>query len=67
MVIWLDFVEGEDSFKAEVTKEKPKFVSAPYVKDPINSSDVEISGSFYFGRDEKPCGNFECRRIACSP
>ena len=46
MVIWLDFVEGEDSFKAEVTKEKPKFVSAPYVENPINSSDVEISGSF---------------------
>ncbi len=46
MVIWLDFVEGEDSFKAEVMKEKPKFVSAPYVKNPINSSDVEISGSF---------------------
>ena len=46
MVIWLDFVEGEDSFKAEVAKEKPKFVSAPYVQNPINSSDVEISGSF---------------------
>ncbi|KAA0965379.1 protein translocase subunit SecDF [Sporosarcina sp. ANT_H38] len=46
MVIWLDFVEGEDSFKEEVTKEKPKFVSAPYVANPINSSDVEISGSF---------------------
>ncbi|WP_438298200.1 protein translocase subunit SecDF [Sporosarcina sp. FA15] len=46
MVIWLDFIEGEDSFRAEVAKEKPKFVSAPYVKNPINSSDVEISGSF---------------------
>ena len=46
MVIWLDFIEGEDSFKAEVAKEKPKFVSAPYVQNPINSSDVEISGSF---------------------
>jgi len=46
MVIWLDFIEGEDSFRAEVVKEKPKFVSAPYVKNPINSSDVEISGSF---------------------
>ena len=46
MVIWLDFVEGEDSYRAEVMKEKPKFVSAPYVTNPINSSDVEISGSF---------------------
>ncbi|MER2090486.1 MAG: protein translocase subunit SecDF [Sporosarcina sp.] len=46
MVIWLDFIEGEDSFREEIGKEKPKFVSAPYVKNPINSSDVEISGSF---------------------
>ena len=42
MVIWLDFVEGVDSFKAEVMKEKPKFVSAPYVKNPINSSTLKF-------------------------
>ncbi|WP_342511148.1 protein translocase subunit SecDF [Sporosarcina sp. FSL K6-1522] len=46
MVIWLDFVEGEDSFKAEMAKPDPKFVSAPYVSQPIHSSDVQISGSF---------------------
>ena len=46
MVIWMDFVEGEDSFKEEVQKENPKFISAPTVSEPINSSDVMISGGF---------------------
>ncbi|GKV54392.1 protein translocase subunit SecDF [Sporosarcina sp. NCCP-2222] len=46
MVIWLDFEEGKDSFREEAKKEKPKFISAPYVKQTINSSNVEISGSF---------------------
>lgn len=46
MVIWMDFVEGEDSFAEEVQKEDPKFISAPTVSQPINSSDVMISGGF---------------------
>lgn len=46
MVIWMDFEEGVDSFKEEMKKEKPKFISAPYVKQTINSSNVEISGNF---------------------
>ena len=46
MVIWLDFVEGVDSFREEAMKEQPKFISAPYVSQTINSSNVEISGSF---------------------
>jgi len=46
MVIWMDFEEGVDSFKEERMKEKPKFISAPYVSQVINSSNVEISGSF---------------------
>lgn len=46
MVIWLDFEEGVDSFAEELTKENPKFISAPSVKAPIHSSNVEISGSF---------------------
>ncbi|MGM9920671.1 MAG: protein translocase subunit SecDF [Bhargavaea sp.] len=46
LVIWLDFVEGEDSFAEEVTKPEPKFISSPNVSKPILSSDVEISGSF---------------------
>lgn len=46
MVIWMDFVEGEDSFIEEVQKENPKFISAPNVSQPINSTDVMISGGF---------------------
>lgn len=46
LVIWLDFEEGVDSFAAEVQKPNPKFISAPNVDKPINSSGVEISGSF---------------------
>ncbi|CAM3112333.1 protein translocase subunit SecDF [Filibacter tadaridae] len=46
LVIWLDFVEGVDSYKAEMAKPDPKFISDPRVSYPINSSDVEISGSF---------------------
>lgn len=46
MVIWMDFVESEDSFAEEVQKEDPKFISAPTVSQPINSSDVMISGGF---------------------
>lgn len=46
MVIWMDFVEGEDSFREEAQKENPKFVSAPTVSEPINSSEVMISGGF---------------------
>lgn len=46
MVIWLDFEEGKDSFREEVKKPNPKFISAPHVNQTINSSNVEISGSF---------------------
>src|SRR5699024_1679223 len=46
MVIWMDFTEGEDSFLEEVQKENPKFISAPTVSQPINSTDVMISGGF---------------------
>lgn len=46
MVIWMDFEEGEDSFAEEAQKENPKFVSAPSVSKPINSSEVMISGGF---------------------
>ena len=46
MVIWLDFEEGVDSYKEEMMKPDPAFVSAPSVDEPIHSSDVQISGSF---------------------
>lgn len=46
LVIWLDFEEGVDSYKEEVVKPDPAFVSAPRVTTKINSSNVEISGNF---------------------
>ena len=46
LVIWLDFEEGKDSFKEEVTKANPKFLSAPTVKQIFNQNTVSIVGSF---------------------
>ena len=46
LVIWLDFEEGKDSYKAEVGKEDPKFISDPAVSKPINSDEVIIEGNF---------------------
>ncbi len=46
LVIWLDFEEGKDSYKAEAAKEDPKFISAPNVNYQINSDEVMISGNF---------------------
>ncbi|CAN7307012.1 protein translocase subunit SecDF [Rossellomorea sp. LjRoot5] len=46
LVIWLDFEEGKDSYKAEVGKEDPKFISDPAVRKPINSDEVIIEGNF---------------------
>ncbi len=46
LVIWLDFEEGKDSFKTEVAKEDPKFLSAPTVNQIFNQNSVSIVGSF---------------------
>lgn len=46
LVIWLDFIEGDDSFLEEMNKENPKFISAPQVKEVINSKHVTITGNF---------------------
>jgi protein-export membrane protein SecD/preprotein translocase SecF subunit len=46
LVIWLDFVEGKDSFKNEITKQKPKYLSAPSVKQVFNQNTVSIVGNF---------------------
>ncbi|WP_431027317.1 protein translocase subunit SecDF [Lysinibacillus sp. LZ02] len=50
LVVWLDFEEGVDSYAAEVAKmsqgEKPKYASAATVSKVIDSTDVQISGSF---------------------
>ncbi len=45
LVIWLDFEEG-DSYQAEVSKENPKFISAPNVDQVFNQTDVTITGTF---------------------
>lgn len=37
IVIWLDFEEGVDSYREEVLKPNPKFLSAPIVRDPFSS------------------------------
>ncbi len=46
LVVWLDFEEGVDSYKAEAAKAKPKFASAATVNEVINSKNVQISGNF---------------------
>ncbi|HLO12885.1 MAG TPA: protein translocase subunit SecDF [Pseudoneobacillus sp.] len=46
LVIWMDFEEGKDSFKAEIGKEKPKFISAPNVSQIFNQNTVSIVGNF---------------------
>jgi protein-export membrane protein SecD/preprotein translocase SecF subunit len=46
LVIWLDFEEGKDSFKAEIAKENPKFLSAPTVNQVFNQDSVSIVGNF---------------------
>lgn len=46
LVIWLDFIQGKDSFKNEITKKKPKFLSAPSVSQVFNQNTVSIVGNF---------------------
>ncbi|MDY7430477.1 protein translocase subunit SecDF [Bacillus sp. V26] len=45
LVIWLDYEKG-DSYKKEVQKENPKYVSAPNVSQELNTKDVKIEGHF---------------------
>lgn len=45
LVIWLDYAKG-DSFKTEVTKAKPKYLSAPSVKQVFDQDTVSIVGNF---------------------
>ncbi|MGE7693030.1 protein translocase subunit SecDF [Lysinibacillus sp. NPDC094177] len=46
LVIWLDFEEGVDSYKAESQKAKPRYASAARVTQTLNTTDVMISGNF---------------------
>lgn len=45
LVIWMDYQKG-DSFEAETAKEEPKYMSAPSVKETLNTTNVQISGDF---------------------
>lgn len=45
LVIWMDYQKG-DSFAEQYQKEDPKYISAPKVSKPLNTSNVQISGSF---------------------
>ncbi len=45
LVIWLDYEEG-DSYQEELTKETPKYLSAPNVDQVFNQTDVTITGNF---------------------
>ncbi|GAA0442611.1 protein translocase subunit SecDF [Lentibacillus halophilus] len=45
LVIWMDYQKG-DSFQEEVKKEDPKYVSAAGVDEPLNTTDVMITGDF---------------------
>ncbi|WP_199445828.1 protein translocase subunit SecDF [Bacillus weihaiensis] len=45
LVIWLDYEEG-DSYQEELTKEAPKYLSAPNVDQVFNQTDVTITGNF---------------------
>lgn len=45
LVIWMDYEKG-DSFSNEFGKEDPKYISAPSVKETLNTTDVMISGDF---------------------
>lgn len=45
LVIWMDYQEG-DSFEEEISKDDPKFISAPRVSERLNTSDVMIDGDF---------------------
>jgi protein-export membrane protein SecD/preprotein translocase SecF subunit len=46
LVIWLDFEEGKDSYEKASKSEDPKYLSDPMVDEPINSSEVQITGQF---------------------
>ncbi|QDP99551.1 protein translocase subunit SecDF [Lysinibacillus fusiformis] len=46
LVVWLDFEEGVDSYKAESQKAEPRYESAAAVSQTLNTTDVMISGNF---------------------
>lgn len=45
LVIWMDYQDG-DSFEAEAEKSEPKYISAPQVSEPLQTTNVQITGDF---------------------
>ncbi|MDQ0231512.1 protein translocase subunit SecDF [Metabacillus malikii] len=45
LIIWLDYAEG-DKYQEEITKENPKYISAPNVNQVFNQTEVTIEGNF---------------------
>src|SRR5699024_8772489 len=45
LVIWMDYQEG-DSFKEEVLKDDPKFISSPQVTQTLSQPEIMIEGNF---------------------
>ncbi|MFE8703489.1 protein translocase subunit SecDF [Cytobacillus sp. FJAT-54145] len=46
LIIWMDFEEGVDSYKEEVLKPDPRFLSNPNVDRVFNMNTVSIVGNF---------------------
>ncbi|MGM9986792.1 MAG: protein translocase subunit SecDF [Bacillaceae bacterium] len=57
LVIWLDFEEGKDSYKAEAAKENPKFLSAASVSQVFNTNEVSITGGNFTVESAKELAN----------
>ncbi len=65
LVIWLDFEEGKDSFKTEITKPNPKFLSAPTVREVFNQNTVSITGSFTAKEAQRLSSLLKCWCPSC--
>ncbi|MFD3449377.1 protein translocase subunit SecDF [Microbacteriaceae bacterium 4G12] len=57
MVIWLDFEEGKDSYKAEAGKPNPKYLSAATVNEVFNQNTVSIVGGNFTPESAKNLAN----------
>ena len=63
LVIWLDFEEGKDSYKTEILKKNPKFLSAPTVSQVFNQDTVSIVGRFQLEEAKKLSNTIKCWSI----
>ena len=66
MVIWLDFEEGVNSYKEEIMKPDPAFVSAPRVGEPNSFIRCTNFRNIYCKGNERSRWYFKCWCITCS-